>query len=458
MNPDADLAGRLAAMLTEAERTLPHAPDDAVVRVRRRVVRRRRLKAAAAAVAAALAVTLASFAARPAATRPTVTDHHIRMWALSDVERNPGLRACLAGAEVPVELTTFDNEAYKQVMTNPTPPDPHPDVFENWGGAGLARSVGGGDVAEFTGGAAGIFLPGVLAGGQVGGRQYGLPVTGTQPFVLFYNKRLFAEAKLGPPRTYAALLTAVDTLRARDVTPIALAGGARWPELMYLSYLTDRLGGPRVFADIEAGRPGAWRQPAVLQAARLTQDLVRHGAFGKAETADTATATGMLTRGAAAMQLMGSWEYGSQVAADPHFAATDLGWVPFPAVIGGTGDPADLIGVPANYLSVDARSPNRAEAVDFVARTVTSDKFLDGLLAAGEVPAIRDLEPRLAGQAHAPFARFVHGLAQAAPSFTLAWDQALPQPVASVLLDRTRQLFQLTITPQQFVAAMAATG
>jgi xylobiose transport system substrate-binding protein len=158
------------------------------------------------------------------------------------------------------------------------------------------------------------------------------------------------------------------------------------------------------------------------------------------------------------MQLMGSWEYGAQSAADPAFAATGLGWTPFPAVPGGDGDPADLVGVPANYLSVDAASPYRAEAVQFVARTVTSDAFLDGLLAAGEVPAVRDLEPRLAGHPHAGFARFVHRLAVAAPSFTLAWDQALPRPVASVLLDRTRQLFQLTITPEQFVAAMAATA
>jgi hypothetical protein len=45
-----------------------------------------------------------------------------------------------------------------------------------------------------------------------------------------------------------------------------------------------------------------------------------------------------------------------------------------------------------------------------------------------------------------------------APSFVLAWDQALPRPAAAVLLDRTRELFQLEITPEEFVAAMAATA
>ncbi|MGA5302451.1 extracellular solute-binding protein [Nucisporomicrobium flavum] len=464
MNADRDLADRLAATLAEAGEALPYAPAGTVAGVRRRFVRRRRLRAVAAAVAAMLALTVSSIALRPVPAPTATPGGHLRMWTLTDVERNPGLRGCLDDADVPVELSTFDNDTYQQLLASPGAPEQRPDVFENWGGADLGRQAQAGTVADLTdvaGGAADVFLPGVMAGGRVDGRQYGLPVTGTQPIVLFYDKRLFAEAHLSPPRTYAELLTAVDTFRNRKVTPIALAGAARWPALMYLMYLTDRLGGPQVFADIAAGRSGAWRHPAVREAARLTQQLVRRGAFGEPGDAlnlETSAATGMLTRGEAAMHLMGSWEYGAQAASDPTFAATGLGWTPFPAVAGGAGDPADLVGVPANYLSVDAGSPYRAEAAQFVARTVTSDAFLDGLLAAGEVPAVRDLEPRLAGRPHAEFARFVHRLAVAAPSFTLAWDQALPRPVASVLLDRTRQLFQLTITPDEFVAAMAATA
>jgi raffinose/stachyose/melibiose transport system substrate-binding protein/xylobiose transport system substrate-binding protein len=96
--------------------------------------------------------------------------------------------------------------------------------------------------------------------------------------------------------------------------------------------------------------------------------------------------------------------------------------------------------------------------VDFLVRTVASDAYLDGLLEAGEVPAIRDLEPRLAGHPHAEFARFTHRLAAGAPSFALVWDQALPPAVAAELLDQSARLFRLEITPARFVAAMAAAG
>jgi xylobiose transport system substrate-binding protein len=360
-------------------------------------------------------------------------------------------------------MRTFGNDAYQRVMAGPGLPDPFPDIFENWGGAALADAVDAGRVADLADppAAVDLFLPKVLAGGQVGGRQYGLPMTGVQPIVLYYHKGLFTDAGLSPPRTYADLLAAVDAFRARGVTPIALAGAERWPALMYLMYLTERLGGAGVFDGIAAGRAGAWEDPAVREAAAMTQQLVRRGAFGDgfgARGYDTGDTTRMLSRGQAAMQLMGSWEYGLQAAGNPAFAAGDLGWVPFPTVPGGVGDPAGLVGVPANYLSVDAESPHRDEAIDFLVDTVTSDEFLDGLLAAGEVPAIQDLEPRLAGHPHAEFARFVHQLAVDAPCFTLAWDQALPHGTAQVLLDNTSKLFDLAITPDQFTAAMAATG
>jgi ABC-type glycerol-3-phosphate transport system substrate-binding protein len=479
MNADDDaLTRRLAVTLGQASKALPGAPADAVGSVRRRLARRRRrlrMAAGAAAVSVALA-TMATVAGPylglrpdPAAPGPAGTGV-IRLWTLSTADRNPGLRDRIDAfndrSDARVELSTFGNDAYKRVMAGPWP-DPAPDVFENWGGASLAEPVRAGRATDLTDAVAdcpevsGALLPSVLDGARVDGRLYGLPMTGVQPVVLFYHKKLFADAGLSPPRTYAELLTAVDAFRGRGITPIALAGGERWPALMHLAYLTDRIGGAGVFAGIAAGRPGAWRDPALRQAATLTQELVRRGAFGATADAlgyESGAASRSLADGQAAMQVMGSWEYGNQLRADPAFAARDLGWVPFPTVAGGTGDPADVVGVPANYLTVDAQSPYRTEAVDFLLRTVTSDAYVDGLLAAGEVPAVRDLEPRLAGQPHAEFARFAHRLAAGAPTFTLVWDQALPSAVAGELLDQTARLFRLEITPDQFVAAMAATG
>src|SRR5699024_11400602 len=83
--------------------------------------------------------------------------------------------------------------------------------------------------------------------GQVDGAQYGVPNIDTQPVILYYSTELFDQHSLTPPTTWDELMTAVETFSAAGITPIALAGQSVWPELMYIQYLTDRIGGEGVF-------------------------------------------------------------------------------------------------------------------------------------------------------------------------------------------------------------------
>jgi ABC-type glycerol-3-phosphate transport system substrate-binding protein len=285
-------------------------------------------------------------------------------------------------------------------------------------------------------------------------------MSGVQPVMLFYDKEVFRRARLTPPRTYDELLTLVDAFAARGIQPLALSGADGWPALMYLMYLVDRIGGPRVFADIAAGRPGAWSDPAVLRAARLCRQLVERGAFG-ADFGSLAyadgEATNRLATGRAAMQLMGSWEYAAQLTVDPSVARGSLGWVPFPTVSDGVGDPADVVGVPANFFSVSSDSAHPDRMVDFLLDTLVSQRYVDGLLAGGEIPAVVGAQARAAATPDAAFLGFTHRLVAAAPSFTLAWDQALTPSGGATLNANVRRLFALRLSPEQFVAAMAGT-
>ena len=47
--------------------------------------------------------------------------------------------------------------------------------------------------------------------------------------MLFNNKKVFAETGLEAPKTWDDLLNAVNTFKAKGVTPIALGGGDQWP-------------------------------------------------------------------------------------------------------------------------------------------------------------------------------------------------------------------------------------
>lgn len=477
MNNEDRLNRRLAEVLSQAQEALPPAPADIVARLRTRQARaqRRRVLLATAGCAflvftvAVLAVTVVQQGqgppGRPGATSAEDAERVIRIWSLRSAWRDVALRTHVDefnnSSDLRIELSLLSNGSYQQQLASVIGTPQAPDVFFNWGGGRLAELVHAGQVVDLTEavrahpGFEDAFLPAVLDGGRVDGRLYGLPMDGLQPSVLFYNKKVFADARLRPPRTYADLLTLVDEFKARGITPITLAGAQGWPQLMYLMYLTDRIGGPGKFADILAGKPGAWSDPAVLRAVTMCQELAERGAFGSGFHMvgyDSDTVSRQLLEGRAAMHLMGAWEYANLVKLDAGFVAQgNLGWAPFPTVAGGVGDARNVVGAPANYFSVSTASPHVDVVVDFLLETLLSKRYLDQLRGAGEVPGVRQPPARSKDD----FTTFVYRLVADAPSFTLAWDQALSPTAGAVLNDNLRKLFRSQLTPEEFVATMS---
>jgi xylobiose transport system substrate-binding protein len=425
-------------------------------------------KAAVCAVMAAAVIPSSGCGALLGTAGPAAGSRdRILVWALQDPQNQPIIEAGIGrynqSSIISAEQLTFVNDAYKQKlqvsMGSPNPPD----VFFNWGGGNLAQFVESGDVVDLTtrlerDPTANIFLDNVMAIGKVGGKQYGLPMNGMQPVMLFYHKKVFADAGVEPPKTYDDLLSLVDTFKDRRITPIALPGTQGWTELMYLEYLLDRVGGPEKFAAIVAGRPGAWRDRAVLRALEMCQDLAERGAFGSNFASinyDNTGASRLFATGKAAMFLMGSWEYTNQASNNPEFVdGGNLGWVPFPVVGDGAGDPTNVVGNPSNYFSVTSASAHRDEAVNFVVDLTTSPEYVSALIESGQVPAVAGVEDQLADSANADFATFTYRLVDGAKAFTQSWDQALSPSVGAELLTNLQKLFLSDISPQQFVSNM----
>jgi len=90
------------------------------------------------------------------------------------------------------------------------------------------------------------------------GKIYGVPNSGVQPVLFYYNKDIFSKLHLNPPQTWNELLQAVTKLKQQNIIPIALAGGSKWPYLMYEEYLVDRYGGPDAFNAVLANQGNSW--------------------------------------------------------------------------------------------------------------------------------------------------------------------------------------------------------
>ena len=171
----------------------------------------------------------------------------------------------------------------------------------------------------------------------VDGKIYAMPCETVQPIILFYNKKVFDDAKLEPPKTWEDILTLVPKFNAKKIAPISLGGQSLWTNMMWLEFLFDRIGGPDVFGAVFNGEKNAWSNPASIKALTEMQKLIKMNGFIKgfqSITADSNADQALLYTGKAAMMLHGSWTYASMKADGGDFVTGgNLGWMNFPPVV-----------------------------------------------------------------------------------------------------------------------------
>ncbi|MDR1431509.1 MAG: extracellular solute-binding protein, partial [Propionibacteriaceae bacterium] len=364
----------------------------------------------------------------------------------------------------------YSNDAYKEKVRTAIGAGNPPTLVFNWGSAGVvAEYVANGKVIDLTGRvdqALSRTLDSVNGAGILAsdGKQYGVPVYGTQPVILYYNKELFEKAGVTAPfTTWDELLASIPKFKAIGVAPIALAGQSKWPDLMWLEYLADRVGGPEAFNAVMENKPGAWSNPDMIKALQLIQDLVNADGFQKSfgsTTADSNADVALVHSGKAAMLLQGAWCYGNFKNDNPEFVKSgNLGTFVFPAVAGGKGDANNIAGNPANYWSVaaDATPEQQQAVIDYLNSEAYTDKMVDQLIAGGAVPPSKDAEAKLATSEDADFLVQAYNLVKNAPHFQMSWDQAISSVQAQELLTNLDAIFQGKITPEVFAANMDKT-
>ena len=434
---------------------------------------RRRWLTAAAACSAALAVAACGSAAGGGKTSPGTGSSatSVTMWLVTTgpSPANTAIQNLVSSFEKnhPGDQITVDfveNQSFKQKIQLAMGAGNAPTIFWTWGGGPLQQFIKAGDVQSLGTNPswASSFLPSSLGAVTYNGQLYGAPVEGTQPVYFFYNKQIFSKYNLTFPTTWSGLLSVIATLRSHGVTPISLAEGDQWPGLMYLEYLTDRAGGPAVAKALQSNTAGGWSNPAVITALTDIQALVKAGAFQTGYQSLKFSGGGsdaLVYSGKAAMQLMGDWDISSIMGANKSFVTGgNLGMASFPSVPGGTGDPADLAGNTASYVAISSRATaaQKALAEAFFQQSLTSQSYAQAQVGAGEVPVTTGASPLFTGQALQTFDTTIYSSVQSAPSFQYSWDQAMTPKVANELLTDLAQVFELSMTPQQFATKMNA--
>jgi raffinose/stachyose/melibiose transport system substrate-binding protein len=296
----------------------------------------------------------------------------------------------------------------------------------------------------------------------VDGKIYAMPCETVQPIILYYNKKVFERVGVKPPKSWDDIMALVPKFNAKGIAPFSLGGQSRWTNMMWLEFLFDRIGGPEVFQAIIEGEKNAWSNPDAITALTKVQDLVKAHGFVKgfsSITADSNADQALLYTGRAAMMLHGAWSYGIQKADGGDFVSSGaLGYMTFPPVEGGKGDPSDTVGNPAQYLSISSKAgaEQKKVAKDFFATGVLQDEEVKKWIDTGSVPIRLGTEKLLAASKSSDFLQFTYDIASKAKVFGQSWDQALSPTAAETLLDNIVKLFQLSISPEQFARNLNA--
>lgn len=248
------------------------------------------------------------------------------------------------------------------------------------------------------------FYPSLLEKGRYKGHYYILPYN-NNVIGWWYNVNLFKKHGWTPPKTYEELLVLCEKIKKTGIAPITYQG--KYPAYMLRGFFFPwaiSAGGLQVFNDAQNLKPGAWKHPAFLRAARMVAELRDKGYFQKGAMGMDHTGAQMeFLLGRAAMIPCGTW-LGSEMK-NQMPEGFRMAFFNFPMLKDGKGDPT-LVSAGTEDWIIPAKAKHPDIAADFF-------KFMTSLQMARKFVAqkntlmsikgieISEVSPDLAGAAEA---------------------------------------------------------
>jgi glucose/mannose transport system substrate-binding protein len=207
------------------------------------------------------------------------------------------------------------------------------------------------------------------------GRFWCAPLSVQRTNVLWYNRRLFAQHQLDPPRSFDDFLAVAAALQGQEVIPLALGDQDPLPAAHLFEALLMGTLSPRQYRGLWT-RETSWADGGVIEALKRTQQALAlanedHRSLTWEQAVD------LVVAGRAGMTIMGDWAEARFRAA----GAGDHGWAPAP-------DGAGVCGVVAEAFALPRGAKNREEALVWL-RLVASRDGQDAFNAAqgASIPA-----------------------------------------------------------------------
>lgn len=356
-----------------------------------------------------------------------------------------------ANPDVKIQFDYLDDTSFKSKLPTLLQSSARPDIFYTWTGgvfheqadAGVLKDISG-EIDQKT---LDTFAPGGIKALTYKDKLYGLPMY-AGVVVLFYNKELTKQAGVDPTtiKTWDDFLAAVKTIKAAGITPIVVGGKSKWPLQHYYGYLATRVAGVDGIAAADAGDNGGLAGPDFVKAGEEFKKLADLQPFqpGFMDT-DNSKAGGLFGDGRGAFILAGNYMIGAQKrnsTSGEGISDDKLGFIPFPVVEGGKGDPADTFGGINGWLvskdATPAASKFLASLMDLDNQTVSASMDLWLPIVKGADAGIKNANVKA-----------IANLLAAAPHHQLYLDQELGANVGAAMNDASAELATGDISPEE---------
>ncbi|MCR8843236.1 extracellular solute-binding protein [Paenibacillus sp. SC116] len=274
-----------------------------------------------------------------------------------------------ANPNIKLNVQAIPPDGYRARLKTVAAANEMPDVFIMWPGAMTKEFQGGNliqpvdDLLQANAAWKDDFLPASFDNFTISNKVYSAPMSLTPTSILYYNQSILDKHGVKVPQTWDELLHAVRTLKAANVTPIALGNKAAWlAQSSILSSLADRVTGTEWFLKAAAQDGAKFTDPEFVRALELLQQLQQEGAFQEGfNSMDNTQMEMMFAHGQAAMMIDGGWALTNLTANATPDAIEQMGVTVLPAIAGGKGDPNTTSGVVGVGLGLSAKTEGKVK-------------------------------------------------------------------------------------------------
>lgn len=269
--------------------------------------------------------------------------------------------------EIKFEITSAQNQEYKEKIKIVVGGDDTPDIFFSWVGDFTERFIREGLILDLT-----PYMEAdpewkdSLIESQLeqyvnsDGMLYGIPFR-LDCKLFFYNKKIFDENNLEVPKTWDEFINVCETLKAAGITPIGYGNQEPWSASHYIGTLNQIFVPDDVRAKDYNPTSGEFTDPGYVEALKYYQSLLPYMTENPNGVKPDMGRTNFVMEMAAM--------YYAELIEIPYIKADnaemEFGMFNFPKVEGAKGNQDILTGVPEGFV-VSSKTKYPDECVEFL--------------------------------------------------------------------------------------------